>query len=85
VRRPGGYLVVTDRISGLVTREADTITCAHCNTVIAVPPGSNMSNAGYCLRCSKATCAREACQRCTPFEQKLEQAEARERFHRRLG
>jgi hypothetical protein len=51
--------------------EMDSITCAHCNTVVFVK--LDLSNTGYCLKCMDNLCA--ACAdrgNCVPFEKRLE-------------
>lgn len=79
MRRPGGYA----QWVGETPREADTITCAHCNRVHII---TKEDAGGFCRQCMKALCGPCAdLGRCTPFEKKLEQAEARDRFRRAVG
>jgi hypothetical protein len=68
MRNPGGYAIWTG--DGPVM-ERDTITCAHCNTVVFLK--RDMSNAGFCVKCMKHLCG--ACAdtgECLPFEKQLE-------------
>lgn len=51
--------------------EMDSITCAHCNTVVFVK--IDLSNAGFCIKCMDhlcVTCADKGV--CIPFEKRLE-------------
>jgi len=82
----GGSLIITDRVSGKTTFEADTFTCCHCNRVVIVEylrdKGQAATNFDYCRRCDKAVGACCAGKGCTPFEKKLEAYEARARTRR---
>lgn len=41
MRRPGGYLVITDPDApGGLDLERDTITCSHCQRIVEVKPGT---------------------------------------------
>ena len=71
-----GYLVVTGP-DGMIER--DTVQCVHCNAHYIVRPGSGKRR-GWCTLCAGATCGKEACIPCVPFEKKLEAFEARERL-----
>ena len=82
--RSGGYAVLVDPDLGVVER--DTFTCSHCNSVVYVKPKSNPDDFGsMCRICMKMVCQRCANLGCTPFEKKLEQAEARDRARRSYG
>jgi hypothetical protein len=67
--------------------ENETFTCAHCNTVVDIPhrcPPDQLG--GRCFQCDAMICsACVAVGACTPFERKLEQYEARDRFLRQAG
>jgi hypothetical protein len=80
VRRPGGYLLITEADGS--KRAADTFTCKHCNSIVVVPAkASPAESGGWCGRCAAPVCARCAgAGRCTPFEKKLELAESRARM-----
>jgi hypothetical protein len=84
-RRPQGYAVVVDPEAP--TRETDTGTCAHCNTVFFYDPlPSGAVEGAFCLHCMKSVCLR--CDRigsCTPFERALERMERGESFARAIG
>ena len=94
--RPGGYATIFspeptrvcfDRLRceeiGEGTFEADTYTCAHCIRVVHVKPGAIPEELGsMCRNCMKMVCPECAPKGCTPWEKKLEQWEARERWHR---
>jgi hypothetical protein len=76
--QPRGYVVVSGPDG---TREADTVTCRHCNRVHALVAGVSV---GFCRQCMAAVC--EPCEaRCTPLERRLEAAEARDRLRRSLS
>lgn len=73
-------LVTVTGPSGTVPRE--TFTCCHCNGLDFVPePGA--AEIGFCNRCFArecVPCAKKLNGRCTPFERRLEQYEARQRL-----
>jgi hypothetical protein len=83
--RPHGYAVWEGHEGRL--RERDTFSCAHCQRVVFVEPGHSPTvNAGWCGRCGAPVCrACAALGMCTPFERRLEQQEARDRFCRSIG
>jgi hypothetical protein len=74
LRNPGGYAVVTSPDG---RREADTFTCAHCNSLVIVKDGQTADDCGgFCRLCMDLVCPRCAGSNCAPFEKKLEQQEA---------
>lgn len=74
--RPQGYLVGVSEEG--VVREADTFTCAHCQTIVVVKPGASASAmGGWCRLCDKPVCPRCSSGACVPFEKKLEAMERR--------
>jgi hypothetical protein len=79
---PRGYLTIVE--PGKKTVERDTITCGHCNSIVIVKPGQDPATmGGFCLRCMKHTCNKQACNaNCTPFMKKIEKAEQQDRFRR---
>lgn len=85
MRNPGGYAVITDPLAP--TKEWDTFTCCHCNSIVNVKPFQAASDAGgWCARCAKPVCGPCADQgRCTPFEKKLDAYEARMRLRNMAG
>jgi hypothetical protein len=81
MRNPHGYLVINDPDKPLV--EYDTVTCCHCNKVTIIPHRCDPSElGGFCTMCMGYTCKDCADKDCTPFEKKLEQMEAKDRFLR---
>jgi hypothetical protein len=77
-----GYAVWTGQ-DGRVQREADVAICVHCQAVVLLQPKPNV---GWCARCSGTVCATcQASGRCIPFERRLAQAEASDRFCRSVG
>jgi len=90
MRGTKGYLIITDpdpqRSKGETAREEyDTFTCAHCNTVHKVKPMAKTFEApGRCFQCDQLICQKCLGFGCTPFERKLEEMEARDRFRREL-
>jgi hypothetical protein len=82
--RSGGYAVSTD-LEGRVS-EADSFTCAHCNSVTLVRAGQRAADlGGFCRLCSKLICSKCAGGDCTPFEKKLQQMEERARRGREFS
>lgn len=94
MRRPGGYATWTDPEQPVV--EYDSITCSHCQRVVFVKPGTastvyvdletRTEEAGaFCRVCMRPVCL-PCCAvgTCRPWEQRLEQAEARERLRRQV-
>lgn len=85
MRRPQGYIIITDPDAPTV--EFDTITCAHCNRIVIVKPKEDPASlGGFCGMCTKYICS--ACNAqgsCTPFERKLEESERRDRLRRQMG
>lgn len=72
MRNPSGYLIIT----GETTREYDTFTCCHCNSIVVVK--KEKDDVGFCTLCFKPICAN--CNKegvCVPFERKLEKIEKR--------
>ena len=72
MRNAGGSGLWTDKDSGHVQLELDTITCCHCNKVVFVKPGTgatvylipdtqrigqwNEAMGAFCRLCMKAVC-----------------------------
>lgn len=83
--RPGGYGFCFDPDG--TKQEHDTFTCFHCQFVVMVPPKCNPDDlGGMCRICMNMICPRCVNKGvCTPFEKKLEQAEAKRRFHAVFG
>lgn len=69
------------------TTECDTFTCFHCNHVKFVSPREDPSEiGGMCKICMKLICA--SCVDlivCTPYEERLNKLEAKERFLQAAG
>jgi len=81
MRNPQGYGVVFGP-SGVID-EHDTTTCGHCNGVNKIIHGMRAEDmGGLCKLCMKLTCSKCVDGPCIPFEKKLEQMEARDRWHR---
>jgi DNA-directed RNA polymerase subunit RPC12/RpoP len=83
VSRARSYVTSTDA-SGR-THEADAYTCAHCNRIVVVEPKATLAG---CRMCGprKLICPRcDAVGSCTPFERRMERAEARDRTRRSMG
>lgn len=89
--RPKGYLTIVAPDAPLLER--DTITCAHCQAIVTVKPGTGATvylveqglglppkeEAGAgCRRCMAPVCLRcEALGTCTPWEAQLAAIERR--------
>lgn len=84
MRKPGGFAIWSGPES---TLESDTFTCKHCNQIVFVKPKEDPANVGgMCKQCMGLICPKCASKMtCTPFELKLEKAEARSRFLRSAG
>lgn len=65
------------------TREYRSFVCCHCNKIIIVKPGSGRQR-GFCFQCMKPNCGVKPCDRCRPWEAKLEAAEGRRRFWKQM-
>jgi hypothetical protein len=67
--------------------ETRTFTCVHCNAIVEVPHKAPPDKCGgFCGRCFAPICTTCAMKgRCTPFERRIEQAEARDRSLRSMG
>lgn len=101
MRNPSGYGVYTDRLQERKPVEYDTLTCGHCQRIVFVKPGSagtiylvvdraattfREEPGAFCRVCMRPVCL--PCHdvgRCTPWEQKIEASEARERFLQAAG
>jgi len=71
---------------GRVT-EKKTYTCCHCNTIHQVPPEGS-EQMGFCKKCFARECIDCAIRlqgRCTPFEQRIEAYEAKQRLLEAIG
>jgi hypothetical protein len=80
MRKPGGYATI---FGPLGIRECDTFTCAHCNGVVHVKPKCDPADlGGQCRLCDKPICPKCVGGSCLPFEKKMEQMEARDRWRR---
>jgi len=93
LRNPGGYGVESGP-DGKLVRELDSFTCFHCQKVSFVKPFEKPEDAGgLCKICMRLICkwcvgrAEQAApgRGCIPFEKRLDQMEARERFLRSAG
>lgn len=76
MRKPQGYAVWT---GATATREADTVTCCHCNAVVLLTAPLDQLG-GHCRLCDKPVCAACAGKACVPFERRLEAIERRGRL-----
>ena len=83
MRKPGGYIIVTD--PGAPLHEQDTFTCIHCNKIVLVKPGGTIADFEWCRKCMKPVCRKQVCQvDCNPWERQLEIQEARGKLHRAM-
>jgi hypothetical protein len=75
-RQPGGYAVIVDPALPQGKREADTLTCGHCNRIVHL--GLSDPEGGGCYQCQTPLC--KACVDagvCLPFEAWLDAQEGR--------
>ena len=81
--KPQGYGAWTDRESGKIMRERDTVTCAHCNSVNHVEPFCDPADlGGFCTLCAAIICkncaiAMSKGEPCLPFMERLERLDTR--------
>ena len=75
-----GYATITSPEG--MKREADTFTCAHCNTIVHVKPRGPLEElGGRCTICDSLICQHCVDTRtCDPFEKKLLRLEARKAY-----
>lgn len=99
MRNAGGYAVIISPDGGAANfdrmrieripagiYEADTFTCAHCNSIRHVKVKAPMDEVGsICRGCMKMVCPRCAEGACIPFEKKLEEMEKREYVKRQYA
>lgn len=71
--RPHGVLIASDPDGG--ETQYDTKQCCHCNHHFVMQKGSGRKR-GFCRGCMQVTCGSPACDRCLPWEKKMELAEA---------
>lgn len=56
---PQGYACITDRATGKVLNECDTMTCSHCQRIVHVPAGKKIEEVGdICRGCMGVICRR---------------------------
>lgn len=86
MQREGYARIVSD---GKVIAEAATVTCAHCQRIVHMHDRAGRARQGvlvHCYQCDADTCVPCAeTGRCTPFEKRLEQIEARARLRAQIG
>ena len=101
MRRPGGYVTITQPADGRdtvarldgqrviiksgSTFETDSFTCFHCCAVEHVLPKADVNAVGFCRNCMQPICQRCSGLPCEPFQKKLEKAEASYHARRSYG
>lgn len=66
--------------------EFDTVRCGHCGRIVHVKARQRPEDiGGLCKQCMRFECPSCVDKGCTPFEKKLEMAEARDRALRSYG
>lgn len=98
MRKPQGVTTVTgevpndaptmiDRGIAHAEKEIDTFTCGHCCRVIHVLPRMDPADmGGLCKQCMELICPNCVDKMvCTPWEQQMEEIEARDRFRKAAG
>lgn len=83
MRGTTGYATLYDpTFRGGHPKEADTFTCAHCNTIVHVKPRAPLEDlGGRCTICDSLICSKcVGKQTCDPFEEKLKRWEARKSY-----
>lgn len=70
-KKPSGVILMDDK------EVAHTLQCCHCTAHFISIRGSGKRR-GYCTHCKKVTCGHPKCDRCIPYEEKLEIAEGKD-------
>lgn len=69
-----GYLLTDDRVSGGTLQELNTLTCVHCNRVVALNPERERER-GWCWKCDAYVCDFKVCiEECNPIQEGIELA-----------
>jgi len=70
-----------------IVKEFDTFTCSHCNSIAKMKPFHRPEDThGFCDKCCKLICprclnkAKKNGEKCDPWEEKMQRAEARYKF-----
>ncbi len=98
MRKPQGYATIVGDLSkkaptiiegGIRHKETeiDTVTCFHCCRIFHILPNMDAADmGGLCKQCMQLICSRCVDKGiCLPWEKKLEQEEAKQRFRREAG
>jgi hypothetical protein len=83
--RPQGHATIFNPDGPTV--EFDTMTCGHCQRVTQIGPGQRPEDIGGLCKCCFSLICGPCVDKgtCVPFEKKLEEVEARDRFRRQIG
>ena len=65
VMKPKGHIIINGQTV------ADTLQCCHCQGHW-IPIRGSGKRRGFCMNCGSVTCGRPSCDRCLPWEKKLE-------------
>ena len=78
ILQPKGQWVALeqDQSTGKFEEVAACHSCPHCQRLFNVRPGSGRVR-GFCFLCNRPTCGHQGCDRCTPWEARMEQIEGR--------
>ena len=67
-----GTLQIDNRASGGVLEEYNTMTCAHCNSIVVLNP-KRIRPREWCARCNAYVCDdKKCCESCTSMDRCLE-------------
>jgi hypothetical protein len=79
-KNPLGNVEFVNKPSGVFIMDGvevgHTLQCCHCNKHYLSVKGSGKRR-GFCQYCNKTTCGHPACDKCVPFEEKLELIEGK--------
>jgi len=72
--RHQGQVTITDPTGRQASRAFSTLTCAHCQRIVAFAPGKDIG--GFCMKCCAPICGPCAdAGTCRPIEKWLDQVE----------
>lgn len=76
ILQPKGQWVALEQSlsTGKFEETASCHACPHCQGLFNVRPGSGRTR-GFCFLCNRPTCGKPGCDRCAPWEARMEAME----------